>query len=177
LLELSSLMLCKCTHPSFDRIKKPIKAPTILKLTNVLSYLIYFSIHFCRSELFHFHCRHAEFISVSGLWVVKVEILKQVQDDGIWGHTEFIQVTTLIVLNYFISILVVLNYFILHSRRSELFHFTLSSCWIISFYTLVMLNLFQYLVLELLRSRSWNKFRMTEFGVRRNIKWTLTLIY
>ena len=111
LLELSSLILCKFTHPSFDRIKKPIKVPIILKLTNILSYCIYFSIHFCRSELFHFHCRHAEFISVSGVWVVKVEILKKVQDDGVWVHAEFIQVTILIVLNFFISIVVMVNLF------------------------------------------------------------------
>ncbi|TWX54077.1 hypothetical protein [Colwellia hornerae] len=30
--------------------------------------------------------RHAEFISVSELWVVNNEILKRVQDDGVWAH-------------------------------------------------------------------------------------------
>jgi hypothetical protein len=81
---------------------------------------------------FSIHSRHAEFISVSGLWVVKVEILKQVQDegswvqnDGVWVDTEFISVSTIVIL-----------------------------------------NLFQYLVFELLMSRSWNKFRMTEVGFR-----------
>jgi hypothetical protein len=51
-------------------------------------------------NLFQYHSRHAEFISVSALLVVKKEILKQVQDDGIglhtdgvWVHAEFISVS------------------------------------------------------------------------------------
>ncbi|AOW76503.1 hypothetical protein A3Q34_06295 [Colwellia sp. PAMC 20917] len=36
---------------------------------------------------FSIHSRHAAFISVSGLWVVKDEILKQVQDDGVLVHS------------------------------------------------------------------------------------------
>jgi hypothetical protein len=39
-------------------------------------------------NLFQYHSRHAEFISVSALCVVKDEILKQVQDDGVWLHTD-----------------------------------------------------------------------------------------
>jgi hypothetical protein len=39
-------------------------------------------------NLFQYHSRHAEFISVSALCVVKDEILKQVQDDGVWLYTD-----------------------------------------------------------------------------------------
>jgi hypothetical protein len=39
-------------------------------------------------NLFQYHSRHAEFISVSALLVVKKEILKQVQDDEAWLHTD-----------------------------------------------------------------------------------------
>ncbi|TWX54076.1 hypothetical protein [Colwellia hornerae] len=52
--------------------------------------------------------RHAEFISVSGLRAVNNEILKRVQDDGVWAHVdgilssrhaEFISVSELWVVN------------------------------------------------------------------------------
>jgi hypothetical protein len=39
-------------------------------------------------NLFQYHSRHAEFISVSALLVVKKEILKQVQDDGVLVHSD-----------------------------------------------------------------------------------------
>jgi hypothetical protein len=39
-------------------------------------------------NLFQYDSCHAEFISVSALLVVKKEILKQVQDDGVWLHTD-----------------------------------------------------------------------------------------
>jgi hypothetical protein len=82
-------------------------------------------------HLFLFHSRHAEFISVSGLWVVRDEILKQVQDDGgcvhadgSWVHTELVSVSTPVILHLFLF----------HSRHAEF----------ISVSTPVMLNLFQY---------------------------------
>jgi hypothetical protein len=59
-------------------------------------------------NLFQYHSRHAEFISVSALCVVKDEILKQVQDDGVlvqddgvWLHAKFISVSFLVMLNLF----------------------------------------------------------------------------
>jgi hypothetical protein len=138
-------------------------------------------------NLFQYHSRHAEFISVSALWVVKDEILKQVQDDGAWlhtdgvlVHTEFISVSTLWVVKDEIlkqvqddGIWVHTDGVLVHADgawvhadgawvHAEFISVSFSSCWIYFSIIPVMLNLFQYLLFELLRTRSWNKFRMTE---------------
>ena len=126
---------------------------------------------------FSIHHRHAEFISVSGLWVVKDEILKQVQDDGgwvqndgVWVDTEFISVSTLVMLNLFqYPLSSCWIYFSIYSRHAEFI--SVSGLWVVKdeilkqvqddgswvqddgvwvhaefipVSTLVMLNLFQY---------------------------------